>query len=89
MIFRWDSQIGKGPNSSYIADVVAPKHKHLFVKKSDGEGTDFYYMGEFKIISLEADKKKDNKGKLQDITKLRFEMNDVVREDLLEYLRRG
>lgn len=33
MIFRWDSQIGKGPESSYMQDVTGAKRKHLLVKK--------------------------------------------------------
>lgn len=86
-VFAWDSQIGKGPESSYMKDVKEAEHKHLFVKKSDAEGTDFYYMGEFSILEIQADKKKDNKGRLQDITKVYMQMKDIVREDLLEYLK--
>ena len=33
-----------------MKDVETAPRKHLFVKKSDGEGDDFYYMGKFKII---------------------------------------
>lgn len=37
LIFRWDSQIGKGIKSSYMQDVMTAERKHLFVKKSDGK----------------------------------------------------
>lgn len=37
-IFMWDSQIGKGPESSYMREVVTAKRRRLFIKKSDAEG---------------------------------------------------
>ena len=83
--FRWDSQIGKGVDSAYMSDVRNAKHKHLLVKKSDNE-SNFYYMGEFDIVSLQPDKKKDNNGKIKDIAKVVFKMHNPVREDLLRYL---
>lgn len=88
-IFMWDSQIGKGPDSSYMRDVVEAPRKHLFIKKSDAEGTDFYYMGQFDIIEVKTDKKKDNNGKLRDISKVKLGMHDAVRADLLEYLQKN
>lgn len=85
LIFRWDSQIGKGPNSSYMQDVIQAKRKHLLVKKSDAE-TNFYYMGTFDIISYTGSTKKDNNGKERDITKVTMKMHQAVREDILRYL---
>lgn len=85
MIFRWDSQIGKGPESSYMQDVMGAKRKHLMVKKSDAE-TSFYYMGTCDIISAVGDKKMDNNGRVKDITKVTMKMHQPVREDLLRYL---
>lgn len=86
MIFRWDTQIGRGIESSYVEDVCNAKRKHLFVKKSDAE-TNFYYMGQFDIIEKKAGKKKDNKGKERDIVKIWTKMHHPVREDLLRYLQ--
>lgn len=88
-IFMWDSQIGKGPDSSYIQNVKEAKNKHLFIKKSDAEGTDFYYMGQFDIVEITADQKKDNSGKLKDIAKVRCKMHDPVRKDIFDYLRKN
>lgn len=85
MIFHWDSQIGRGPESEYMHDVNTAKRKHLFVKKSDSE-SNFYYMGMFSILGYTGDKKANNKGKLQDITKVTMQMEHAVREDLLKYL---
>lgn len=86
MIFRWDSQIGRGIDSSYMEDVVTALRKHLLVKKSDAE-TNFYYMGLFDVVDVKADKKKDNNGKERDITKVKIKMHHAVRDDLLRYLQ--
>ena len=86
IIFRWDSQIGRGIDSSYVADVLNTRRKHLFIQKSDAE-VSFYYMGQFDVVDVVAAKKEDNKGKERDITKFRFKMHHAVREDLLRYLQ--
>ncbi len=83
--FRWDSQIGRGPDSSYMLEVTGAKRKHLLVKKSDAE-TSFYYMGTFDIKDIKGDKKMDNSGRNRDITKVTMRMHHAVREDLLQYL---
>ena len=88
MIFRWDSQIGKGINSSYMQDVITAKRKHLFVKKTDAESS-FYYMGQFDIIDIQEAEKENNKGKKEAISKVRVKMQYPVRDDLLRYLQSG
>lgn len=85
-LFMWNSQIGKGLDSAYMKDVCEPTRKHLFIKKSDAEGTDFYYIGLFEVVEVKADKKKDNRGKLKDISIVKFKLHDPIREDLKEYL---
>lgn len=86
LIFRWDSQIGRGVDSSYMNDVCTAVRKHLLVKKNDAE-TNFYYMGLFDIIEVKADIKKDNKGKDRDIAKVKVQMRHSVRDDLLRYMQ--
>lgn len=55
-IFCWDTQIGRGIDSSYTQDVMKAYRKHLMVKKSDTETT-FYYMGQFDIVEVKPAKK--------------------------------
>ena len=86
LIFQWDSQIGKGLESSYMQDVLGADRKHLFVKKSDAE-TNFYYMGQFDIVKAVNAQKEDNRGRMQPITKVTMKMHHPVREDLLRYLQ--
>lgn len=88
-IFAWDSQIGRGPDSTYMKDVKGAKYKHLFVKKNDDEGNDYYYMGMFDVASVEKGTKNDKSGKPRDITKVKFRLHDLVRDDLLNYLRKN
>lgn len=88
LLFRWDSQMGRGIDSSYVQDVLNAGHKHLLVKKSDAE-TSFYYMGEFDVVDTRPAKKKDNTGKERDIAKFTMRMHHAVRDDLLRYLRSG
>lgn len=86
LIFKWDSQIGKGLDSSYMQDVLEAARKHLLVKKSDAE-TSFYYMGQFDIVKALNAQKEDNRGRMQPITKVIIKMHHAVREDLLRYLQ--
>lgn len=86
LIFKWDSQIGKGLDSSYMKDVLEAQRKHLFVKKSDAE-TSFYYMGQFDVLEARNAHKEDNRGRMQPITKVTMKMHHAVREDLLRYLQ--
>lgn len=86
-IFMWDTQIGRGIDSGYTKEVLTAKRRHLFVKKSDSEGSDFYYMGLFDVVEAKPGKKKDNNGKMREITKMKARMHHEVREDLLNYLQ--
>lgn len=81
IIFRWDSQIGRGVEGSYMEDVCTATRKHLLVKKSDAE-TNFYCMGLFDVIDVRVDTKKDNNGKDRDIAKVTMQMRHSVRDDL-------
>lgn len=86
MIFHWDSQIGRGIESSYMQEVLTAKRKHLLVKKSDNENN-FYYMGQFDIEDYYEDEKIDNRGIKREITKVTAKMHHAVRDDLLRYLQ--
>ncbi len=86
LTFRWDSQIGKGEDSSYMKDVINAKRKHLFVKKNDKEHS-LYYMGLFEIEDIQYAKKENLRGEMKDISKVKMKMHHPVRDDLLRYLQ--
>ena len=85
--FMWNSKIGNGPESKYMKEFTSGETKRLFVKKSDGEGTDFYYMGTFEIANIKGTTKKNNKGVLQPICDVTLKMNESIREDIFDYLQ--
>lgn len=60
----------------------------LFVKKEDGEGTDFYYLGLIHPISGSARNTsiKTDEGDERPIVNIRFKLERSVREDIYEYL---
>ena len=85
--FMWNSKIGNGPESKYMKEFTSGETKRLFVKKSDGEGTDFYYMGTFEIDNIKGTTKKNNKGILQPICDVTLKTNESIREDIFDYLQ--
>ena len=44
-------------------------------------------MGEFEIVDVYEDQKKNNRGVMKPICKLKVKMHTAVREDILRYLQ--
>ena len=84
-VFEWESQVGRGIDSSYMEEIRNAKNIRLFVKKSDAE-TNFYYMGKVDIINMEESQKKDNNNNDRKVTKVKFLLNKPVEKELLDYL---
>ena len=59
---------------------------YLFIKKSDGEGTDFYYMGRVKPTAYKETTINDKKGNKLPIMNFRLKMEHTVRTDIYDYL---
>ncbi len=59
---------------------------YLFVKKSDGEGTDFYYMGRVTPIEHMETTILDNKGNPLPIMNFKLKLEHSVRSDVYDYL---
>lgn len=58
----------------------------LFVKKNDGEGSDFYYMGKMKYNSFEDRTMKDKDGADVSVVNIHFDMENPVPQNLFNYL---
>ena len=58
----------------------------LFVKKSDGEGTDFYYMGDMEPYDFEQDIIKNDAGIELPIVNIKFIMRVPVDDNMFSYL---
>jgi len=49
--FAWESRSNRRLDSGEIKGVINSNRILLFIKKEDGEGTDFYFMGDVSIIN--------------------------------------
>lgn len=58
----------------------------LFVKKSDGEGSDFYYMGDVSPMAIAPATIKNDKGEDKPIVNIIFDLEHEVPDHLYEYL---
>jgi hypothetical protein len=60
----------------------------LFVKKSDDEGLDFYYLGELTAISekFENTLMQDKDGTQKPVVKMEFLLNKPIEHNLFKYL---
>jgi hypothetical protein len=89
--FQWFSKPRRNMESK---DVSAIKNHNnslrlsLFIKKSNGEGSDFYYMGDVKPIdeSFEITTILDDHGKSVSVVKVIFKLNLPVEDSLYDYL---
>ncbi|MFN0188439.1 MAG: DUF3427 domain-containing protein [Bacteroidia bacterium] len=89
--FQWFSKPRRNLTSE---DVKAIKNHNnelrlsLFIKKSNGEGDDFYYMGEVKPIddSFEESTIPDDHGQQVSVVKIKFDMLQPVEDSIYEYI---
>ena len=58
---------------------------YLFIKKSDGEGTDFYYMGKVSPIDYMQTEIENDNGQKFPIMNFKMKLEHSVREDIYEY----
>lgn len=58
----------------------------LFVKKSDAEGSDFYYMGDMKPYEFNQKTILCNKNKTLPIVNIKFNMNVPIEDNMYNYL---
>ena len=59
---------------------------HLFIKKEDAEGSEFYYLGEVEPKTFELSSQKDNNGKDLSIVNIKFRLQASVRNDVYDYI---
>ena len=58
---------------------------YLFIKKSDGEGTDFYYMGKVSPIDYMQTEIENDNGQKLPIMNFKMKLEHSIREDIYEY----
>lgn len=89
--FEWMSKSKRSLNSPDVQTIINYKNGlriPLFIKKSNDEGTEFYYMGD--ITPLENGFKQttmpDDNGNEVSVVKVKFSMNHPVEDAIYEYL---
>jgi superfamily II DNA or RNA helicase/HKD family nuclease/SOS-response transcriptional repressor LexA len=84
-VFAWESRSNRKIESNEIQNVINSERILLFVKKGDGEGTDFYFMGDCSIIpdSIEQAVMPDSK---KPIVHFKFKLEQPVSENLYQYI---
>lgn len=88
-IFSWMTRNGVSIDSRESVDIINAKETGLkiclFIKKSDGEGMDFYYMGEVEPVEWKQTTIQNDKGKILPIVNFIFKLKHSVRDDIYEY----
>ena len=87
--FSWMTRNGVAIDSRESQEIINSEQSGLkivlFIKKSDGEGTDFYYMGEVNPVDWRQTTIKNNRGRKLPIMNFLFKLKNSVREDIYEY----
>ena len=89
--FEWMSKSKRNLDSPDIANIRNYKQGlrlPLFIKKSNDEGTEFYYMGDITPIldSFEETYLKSKEGQKVSVVKIRFRMDHPVEDSIYQYL---
>ena len=89
-VFSWMTRSRVSLESNESQDLIHFRERglkiYLFVKKSDGEGTDFYYMGRVIPTAYKETTIADKEGKLLPIMIFRLRLKNPVRTDIYDYL---
>ena len=88
--FSWMTRPKVMLDSSEVIRIMAYRKDQmripLFIKKSDDEGKDFYYMGDIEPKNPLIDTTVNDKGQILSIVNITFEMMDEVEESIYRYL---
>lgn len=84
-LFAWESRSNRKINSPEIQNVKNSNRILLFVKKEDGEGTDFYFMGDVSIVpdSIEQSYMPVNNAP---VVHFKFSLKQPVVDNIYQYI---
>ncbi len=89
-VFSWMTRSKVTMNSSEAQQLINYKENglkiYLFIKKSDGEGADFYYMGKVIPVVWTETVIENDKGINLPIMNFQMKLEHNVRNDIFEYL---
>ena len=91
-IFSWMTRSKRTLTSEEVVKIVKSQENgikiHMFVKKGDSEGRDFYYLGEVDPIKSDISEltMKDKNGKDVPVVNIPMKFENEVRSDIYDYL---
>lgn len=91
-LFRWFTRNRLTLESNEVKTILSYKESgmkiHLFTKKDDGEGTDFYYLGEVDVAegSAKNETMPDGKGNTLPVVTMNLVLEQPVQYDIYHYL---
>jgi superfamily II DNA or RNA helicase/phage repressor protein C with HTH and peptisase S24 domain len=84
-MFAWESRSNRKVSSNEIQNLISSNRILLFVKKGDGEGTDFYFIGDCSIVT-DSIKQAVMPNSQTPIVHFKFKLEQPVSEDLYRYI---
>jgi len=81
--FAWESRSQRRIESDEIQNVINSERILLFVKKEDGEGTDFYFVGDCSIVADSIKQETMDDGK--PVVHFSFALDQTLKIDLFNY----
>ena len=88
-IFSWMTRSKVSEKSTEAQELINSEQNglkvYLFIKKSDGEGSDFYYMGKVRPIEWTETTIENDKGHTLPIMNFKMELEHEVRNDIYDY----
>lgn len=88
-LFSWMTRSKVKITSREAQQIIKAKESGLkillFMKKSDGEGSDFYYMGEVDPVDFEQTTILDKNKKAIPIVNFKLELRNEARKDIFDY----
>ena len=87
-IFSWMSRKNKTVKTKQEKLIINKKElqKHLFIKKSDDEGNEFYYMGQVDVLDYKETTMKEDDGTKSSVVNFKYKLHYPVKEELYNYL---
>ena len=86
--FAWESRSNRKLESNEIKEVINSNRILLFIKKKDGEGTDFYFMGDVSIIPDSIEQSYMPNSKLP-VVHFKFQLEQPVIPSVYHYITNG
>lgn len=88
-IFSWMTRSKVSEKNTEARELIHSNQNglkiYLFIKKSDGEGSDFYYMGKVNPIEWKETTIVNDKGNTLPIMNFKMELEHEVRNDIYDY----